>query len=81
MTTIRLPSKCSTEGRALIVAELQASIEEVDEAVAEESWMAEIERRSAELADGRVQAIPWETVPANILKQLEDRRRGDRPSS
>jgi hypothetical protein len=34
----------------------------------------ELERRSKDIAEGRVQTVRWETVRAEILKELEDRR-------
>jgi putative addiction module component (TIGR02574 family) len=74
---LRLPDDL----RADIAMELVASLvqteddEEIDEAL-----IAEIERRRSEIADGRAQTIPWETVHARLLKKLEQMREGG-PSS
>jgi putative addiction module component (TIGR02574 family) len=65
--------------RARVVDELLSSLEEPAEEVAA-AWAAELERRSQEVAEGRVQTVPWETVRTQILKELEQRR-VDRPSS
>jgi putative addiction module component (TIGR02574 family) len=67
--------------RSRIAAELLASLEEVEEEVAERSWATELERRSAEIADGRVQTVAWETARAQLLKELEERRREHRSPS
>ncbi len=73
---LRLPH----DERARIAAELISSLddpaEEVDEETWEAAWTAELERRSAEAAEGRVQSIPWETVHARLLKKLERMRAG-----
>jgi putative addiction module component (TIGR02574 family) len=42
----------------------------------EAEWAVELERRSTEVAEGRVQSIPWETVNARLLKKLEQLREG-----
>jgi putative addiction module component (TIGR02574 family) len=59
--------------RARIAEELLSSLEEADEDVAA-AWAEELGRRSREVAEGRVQTIPWETARAEILRELEDRR-------
>jgi len=77
---LRLPH----EQRAYLAAELIRSLddpaEEVDEETWNAAWSAEIERRSAELAEGLVESIPWETVHARLLKKLEQMREGGRSS-
>jgi len=61
--------------RARVAEELLSSLEEpADDVVA--AWAAELERRSREVAEGRVQTIAWETVKKEILKELEQRRAG-----
>jgi hypothetical protein len=35
-----------------------------------------LERRSREVADGRVQTVPWDTARTEILRELERRRAG-----
>jgi putative addiction module component (TIGR02574 family) len=72
---LRLPR----HDRARVAEELFSSLEEPDEEVAA-AWAAELAKRSQDIASGRVQTIPWETVRSEILKELEQRR-ADRPSS
>ncbi len=48
---------------------------DLDEEVAA-AWAGELERRSREIAEGRVQTVDWETARAQILKELEQRRAG-----
>ena len=43
---------------------------EVEEGV-EAAWVAEIERRAAELDAGAAQAIPWEDVKARLLQGMD----------
>jgi putative addiction module component (TIGR02574 family) len=59
--------------RARIAEELLASLEEPDELVAE-AWAQELDRRSRELEDGSVVAIPWEDVRDRLKAELEARR-------
>lgn len=59
--------------RARVAEELLSSLEESDEEVAS-AWASELERRSRELAEGRVQTTSWETARTEILKELEQRR-------
>ena len=61
--------------RAQVAEELLSSLEESDDEVAA-AWACELERRSREVAEGRVQTAPWETVRTSILKELEQRRAG-----
>jgi putative addiction module component (TIGR02574 family) len=72
---LRLPRR----DRARVVEELLSSLEEADEDVAA-AWAEELERRSREVAEGRVQTIPWEIARAEVLKEIEERR-ASRPSS
>jgi putative addiction module component (TIGR02574 family) len=66
---LRLPRR----ERARVAQELLSSLEEADEDVAA-AWAEELKRRSREVAEGRVQTVPWETARAEILKELEQRR-------
>ncbi len=66
---LRLPR----EERARVAEQLLSSLEEPEEEVAA-AWAIERERRSREVAEGRVQTIDWETARADILKQLQERR-------
>ena len=61
--------------RARVAEELLSSLEEPADDVAT-AWAAELERRSREVAEGRAQTLPWDTVRENILKELEHRRAG-----
>ena len=65
--------------RARVAEELLCSLEEPDEVVAL-AWANELERRSREIAAGRVQTVPWETVRDELAKKLEVRRAGRVPS-
>jgi putative addiction module component (TIGR02574 family) len=64
--------------RARVAAELLSSLEESDDEVAT-VWATELERRSREVAEGRVQTISWESARTEILKELEARN-ANRPS-
>ena len=66
---LRLPR----EERARVAEQLLSSLEESEEEVAA-AWAIELERRSREVAEGRVQTIDWETARADILEQLQERR-------
>jgi len=59
--------------RARVAEELLSSLEESDDEVAA-AWATELERRSREVAEGRVQTTSWETARRDILKELEQRR-------
>ena len=66
---LRLPRR----ERARVAEELLSSLEEPDDDVAA-AWAAELERRSREVAEGRVQTVAWETARAEVLSELEQRR-------
>lgn len=72
---LRLPR----EERARVAGEVLSSLEEPEDTVAR-AWAQELERRSADLAEGRVQPVEWETARAEILRELDQHRAG-RPSS
>lgn len=65
--------------RARVAEQLLSSLEEPDEQVAV-AWASELERRSREIAEGKVQTVEWETARAEVLKELKQRR-ADRTSS
>ena len=67
--------RLSRAERARVVEELLSSFEEPTDEVAA-AWAAELERRSREVAEGRVETVAWETVRTEILKELEQRRAG-----
>lgn len=68
---MRLPR----DERVRVAEQLLSSLEEPDEQVAV-AWALELERRSREMAEGKVQAVEWETARAEVLKELEQRRAG-----
>jgi putative addiction module component (TIGR02574 family) len=53
-----------------VAEELLSSLEKSDENVAT-AWAAELERRSRDAAEGRVQTTSWDAARAEILKELE----------
>ena len=59
--------------RARVAEELLSSLEEADDEIAA-AWAAELERRSRDVAQGRVQTLAWETVRTEVVKELELRR-------
>jgi putative addiction module component (TIGR02574 family) len=61
--------------RARLAEEVLSSLEDPDEQVAA-AWARELERRSNDIAEGRVQPVDWETARDQILKELEQRRAG-----
>ena len=65
--------RLSRDERARVAAELLSSLEEPDEGVAT-AWSDELLRRSRDVAEGRTQAVPWETARASILSELGQRR-------
>lgn len=57
--------------RAALASLLIESLDmEVEEGV-EAAWMAEIERRVAELDSGKAATVPWEEVRARLLANLD----------
>ena len=65
--------RLSRDQRAQVAAELLSSLEEADDDVAT-AWADELLRRSRDIAEGRVQAVPWEAARAEILSELSQRR-------
>ena len=61
--------------RARLAEEVLSSLDDPDEQVAA-AWARELERRSNDIAEGRVQPVDWETARDQILKELEQRRAG-----
>jgi putative addiction module component (TIGR02574 family) len=59
--------------RARVAEELLSSLEESDDELAT-AWATELERRSRDVAEGRVQTTSWDTARTEILKELEQRR-------
>lgn len=65
--------------RAQVAEQLLSSLEESDDEVAV-AWASELEQRSQDVADGRVETADWETVRNAILMELSQRR-ADRTAS
>jgi putative addiction module component (TIGR02574 family) len=59
--------------RARLAEEVLSSLEEPEEEVVA-AWAGELERRSRDIAEGRVQPVDWETARGKILKELRHRR-------
>lgn len=60
--------------RARLAEELLSSLEEPDDQEVAAAWAADLERRSREVAGGKVETVDWTTARAQILKELEERR-------
>ena len=58
------------ESRAQIAAELLASLDGPTDPDAETAWIAEIERRVADLKAGKVKLEPWDQVRHRIEKGI-----------
>jgi len=56
--------------------ELLSSLEEADDEEVAAAWAPELERRSREVAEGKVPTITWGTARMEILKEHEERRAG-----
>ena len=65
--------RLSRVDRARVAQELLSSLEESDDDVAA-AWATELERRSRDVAEGRVQTASWSTARTEILKELAQRR-------
>ncbi|MFS8066369.1 MAG: addiction module protein [Byssovorax sp.] len=62
------------QDRARVAEELLSSLEEADEQEVAAAWAPELQRRSRDVADGKVQTVDWNTSRAEILGELEERR-------
>ena len=58
------------EDRLEFVEALAASLQPSDRPPFDESWRAVIQRRSAELRNGSVKAIPWSEVKSRARESL-----------
>jgi putative addiction module component (TIGR02574 family) len=67
---LRLPR----QERARLAEELLSSLEEPEDEEVAAAWAPELERRSREVAEGKVQTVAWGTARTEILKELEERR-------
>jgi len=61
---LRLPP----EARAALAGSLIDSLDETVDPDAEQAWAAEIQRRSRELASGRVKPVPWSEARRRIVE-------------
>jgi putative addiction module component (TIGR02574 family) len=61
--------------RARLAEQVLSSLEEPDDEVAT-AWAGELERRSRDVAEGRVQTVDWDTARTAVLEELEHRRAG-----
>jgi putative addiction module component (TIGR02574 family) len=60
--------------RARVAEVLLSSLEEADDEDVAAAWAEELERRSREVAEGKVQTVAWGAACGEILKELEERR-------
>jgi putative addiction module component (TIGR02574 family) len=67
--------RLSREERAQLAEELLFSLEESDEQIAA-AWASELERRSGDIAEGKVRTVEFSVAHAEILAELENRRAG-----
>ena len=65
--------RLSRTERARVVEEVLSSLEEPEEEVAA-AWARELERRSRDISEGRIQPVDWETARGQILKELRHHR-------
>ncbi len=68
--------RLTPEERAALTGLLIESLEPESEEGVEQAWMAEVERRMAELDSGTVQTIPWDELRARLhgSSRATDRR-------
>lgn len=71
--------RLSRRERARLAHELLGSLDEPEEEVVR-AWAEELQRRSQEAAEGRVESVAWEATREETLMELE-RRRAARASS
>jgi putative addiction module component (TIGR02574 family) len=66
-------SELSEHDRATLAGLLIESLEAESEPDVEAAWLAEIERRVADVESGAVETIPWEEVRRRLLDRLNAR--------
>ena len=64
----RKASDLSDSDRALLAGLLIESLDAEPDEQVEQAWLAEVERRVAELASGSVETFSWEEVKARLIK-------------
>ena len=67
---LRLPR----QERARLAEEVLSSLDEPDEEEVAAAWAIELERRSREVLEGKVQTVEWGTAREAILRELAERR-------
>ena len=60
--------------RATLAGSLIDSLEDVDEAFAQNAWNDEIARRIEELDSGKAKTIPWDEVRRRVATKLDHGR-------
>jgi putative addiction module component (TIGR02574 family) len=63
-------AQLSVADRLRLIDELAASVPDDEPPSLSPEWLAEIERRSAELDAGAVAAVPWEEVRQRLRKRV-----------
>jgi putative addiction module component (TIGR02574 family) len=67
----RRASDLPESDRALLAGLLIESLDAEPDEDVEQAWLAEVERRVAELESGSVQTVPWEEVKARLMKHSD----------
>ena len=62
------------QDRARVADELLSSLEEADDEEVARTLAPELERRSREVVEGKVQTIEWGSARAELKNELEERR-------
>lgn len=68
---VRQALKLDEQDRAEVAARLLDSLEQTD-TEAEGIWLAELERRAAELESEAVQGVPWEDLRERLMRGRRD---------
>ena len=63
-------AQLSVSDRLRLIDELAGSVPDDEPPSLSPEWLAEIERRSAEIDSGAVSAIPWEEVRQRLRKRV-----------
>jgi len=62
------------QDRARVAEGLLSSLEEADDEDVARAWAPELEHRSREIVEGKVQTIEWGSARAELKNELEERR-------
>jgi putative addiction module component (TIGR02574 family) len=71
MELFRKASDLPDSDRALLAGLLIESLDAEPDEEVEQAWLAEVERRVAELDSGSVQTVSWEKVKARLMKHSD----------